>query len=188
MRFLSKMFALRVFMPRFLLILCAAVGINALLPSCLKRQAPDTGVFLGESVVAVGQNDAEILRIADEARGSLSVFFRHLTRAGAGEGDFSVKYPFAVDAGSGADTEQMWLTRIRFRNGQYYGTLASTPVYISGMKKGDRVNFIADNITDWMYVKNGKIIGGQSVKCLLERTPEDRRNEAQNKLLQMFED
>ena len=164
-----------------------ALGTGVLLPSCIKHSASAAVVLPGESLSAVDQNDSELLRIAGEARNSLSVFFRHLNRAGAGERNFSVKYPFAADAGSGVDTEQIWLTGIRFRNGQYYGTLAGAPAHISGMKNGDTVTFIADNITDWMYVKDGKIIGGQSIKYLLERIPANSRSSGQNKLLEMFE-
>jgi uncharacterized protein YegJ (DUF2314 family) len=39
-----------------------------------------------------------------------------------------------------------------------------------------------------MYVKDGQIVGGLSIKYLLEQIPKDRRTDVQDKLLGMFED
>ena len=171
-----------------LLLLCAAAGMNALVPSCRKQPVLDiAGLSPNESVLTVEQNDFEILRIAQDAQAGLSVFFRHLNGAEEGEYGFCIKYPFPADPDSGTNAEQIWLTGIRFRNNRYYGTLADTPVRISYMKKGDTVTFSPDNITDWMFVKNGEIVGGRSIKYLLEQIPKNRRSEGQNMLLQMFE-
>jgi uncharacterized protein YegJ (DUF2314 family) len=178
---LHKAFTLA-FTPRMfqLLLLCAAF-----LPSCLKQPVLDT---TGRpSTVIAAQADAELLRIADEARAGLPVFFRQLARAEAGEGNFSVKYPLPADEGGDVNTEHIWLTGIHSKDGRYYGKLAGTPVHFSGMKKGDTITFIADDITDWMYVKDGKIVGGFSIKYLLEQIPKDKRSEVQDKLLEMFE-
>jgi uncharacterized protein YegJ (DUF2314 family) len=132
----------------------------------------------------VEQADGEILQIAEDARNTLSGFFRHLNRPGAGEKEFCVKYPFPTNDYGGM--EQVWLTGIYFKNGMYYGVLASSPRQLNGMKKGDTVTFEADSITDWMYIRYDKIIGGYSIKYLLEKVPENQRSDKEFKLLQMF--
>jgi uncharacterized protein YegJ (DUF2314 family) len=132
----------------------------------------------------VEQADEEILQIAEDAQNTLSGFFRHLNRPGTGEKQFSVKYPFST--GNGNSMEQLWLTGIYFKNGMYYGVLASSPEQVNGLKKGDKVTFDADSITDWMYIRNDKIIGGYSIKYLLEKIPENQRSTGEHKLLQMF--
>jgi uncharacterized protein YegJ (DUF2314 family) len=165
----------------FLFSLCATF-----LPSCLKQPVVDT---TGRpSTVITAQADRELLRIADEARAGLPVFFRQMARAEAGESNFSVKHPFYMDEGGDVGTEHIWLTGIHFKNGRYYGKLAGTPVHLSGLKKGETITFIADDITDWMYVKDGKIVGGWSIKYLLEQIPKDKRTEVQGRLLEMFGD
>jgi uncharacterized protein YegJ (DUF2314 family) len=130
------------------------------------------------------QEDEEILQIAEDARDTLPGFFRHLIRPGTGEKQFCVKYPFAMDNNSGM--EQVWLTGIYFKNGKYHGVLANSPRQLSSIKKGDTVTFEADSITDWMYVRGDKIIGGYSIKYLLEKIPVNQRNDREHKLLQMF--
>ena len=129
----------------------------------------------------------ELLRIAENARNTLSVFFWHLNRPEAGEGGFSVKYAFSTDGAADIGTEQIWIDNITFRNGRYYGTVASSPVYLVGIRRGDRVNFHADAITDWMFTRSGRIVGGYSIRYLLEQIPEAERTEGQQRMLQMFE-
>jgi len=137
------------------------------------------------TVIPVYQDDGEIARIAEDARNTLPVFFRYLTRAGSSD-DCYVKYPFLADDDSGVDREQVWLTGIQFNNGRYFGVLASDPRHLSGKKKGDVVLIDMEAITDWMYVRGGKIIGGESIKYLLERIPEERRSDHERDLLRML--
>ena len=133
------------------------------------------------------QTNGDLLRIAASARDTLPLFFRRLLRPAKDESDFSVKYPFRADSGSGFSMEQIWLQNITFKDGVYYGVLANDPFYITAMKKGGIVSFSADEITDWMYIKNGKIVGGLSIKYLLEHIPEHERGDEQKEILQMFE-
>jgi len=133
--------------------------------------------------VEIEQSDEEITRIAENARRSLPIFFRNLARPEAGAGNFYVKYPLIADDGM----EQVWLGNIHFKDGVYYGVLANTISSMDNMKKGDKISFAPDAITDWMYVQDGKIMGGRSIKYLLEKIPETQRNEDQRKILKMFD-
>jgi len=165
-----------------LLFLCAALFF-----SC-ERQPSTNGQdrAAGAASAQAEQSDAELTRIAENARRTLPIFFRHLTGAGPGEDAFYVKYPFPADDGSGFGSEQVWLGGIHYKNGTYYGILAVEPEHLGGMKKGDTAAFNADSITDWMYVRDGEIVGGGSIKYLLEKIPEERRSEEQIKILGMF--
>jgi uncharacterized protein YegJ (DUF2314 family) len=141
-------------------------------------QEPDKTI-----TIQADRNDKHIVQIAEDARNTLPGFFRQLTRADTREDHFCIKYPFTADDGSGVNTEQVWLTGIHFKNGIYYGFLASAPRHLSGMKKGDKVMFDTDTITDWMYVHSGRIIGGDSIKYLLEKIPENQRSDEERELL-----
>ena len=134
--------------------------------------------------IEVEQSDKELEKIADNARRALPTFFRNLTRPEAGANNFYVKYPLSADDGG---IEQVWLGDIRVKEGIYYGRLANTPSLPGDRKKGKLITFDPDKITDWMYIQDGKIIGGRSIKYLLEKTPEEKRGEDQKKILKMFE-
>ena len=132
------------------------------------------------------QEDAELLRIAENARSTLLEFFHHLLRPAKGEKKFMVKYPFKADSNSGFNMEQIWLSDIQYKDGVYYGIAANTPFYISAIKKGDRVSFSIEDISDWMYISGKKIVGAASCKYLLEQISE--HNEEQQKIFEMLRD
>ena len=155
--------------------------------SCQKSSDQPTPQEPAKTItIQIGQTDKEIAQIAEDARNTLPGFFRQLTRADAKEEHFCIKYPFKADEGSGVNMEQVWLTGIHFKNGIYYGFLASAPRHLSGMKKGDKVMFDTDTVTDWMYVRGGRIIGGDSIKYLLRKIPEEQRSDEERELLRML--
>jgi uncharacterized protein YegJ (DUF2314 family) len=160
----------------FIFLLCII-----LFSSCDKSPVPDTFDRPSTSI-EFEQNDEEIAGIAENARRALPIFFRNLARPEKGAGNFCVQYPLTVDDNS---MEYVWLGGIRLKDGIYYGVLANTTSLLN-MKKGDTITFNPDAITDWMYVQDGKIIGGRSIKYLLEKIPETDRSESQRKILQMF--
>ena len=156
------------------------VCVIILLSSCDKN-ARD---FSPSPEIEVEQSDKEIEKIADNARRALPTFFRNLARPEAGANNFYIKYPLTGDDG---DAEQVWLGDIRVKNGIYYGRIANTPSLPGDKKKDKLITFNPDKITDWMYIQNGKIIGGRSIKYLLEKIPEEKRSGEQKKILKMFD-
>ena len=133
--------------------------------------------------VEIEQSDKEIERIAENARRALPTFFRNLARPETGANKFYIKYSLSTDDGA----EQVWLGGIRVKDGVYYGRLANTSSLLGDKKKDNLITFNPDAITDWMYIQDGKIIGGRSIKYLLEKIPEEKRSEDQRKILKMFE-
>ncbi|MDR1100690.1 MAG: DUF2314 domain-containing protein [Treponema sp.] len=133
------------------------------------------------------QDDEDLARIAQNARDTLPVFFRRLQTPLSGDGNFRLKYPLAADPRSGFSREQVWLTDIRFKDSVYSGVLSNTPYYVSGLTRGERMNFDIEEITDWMFTWEGKIMGGLSIKYLLEQIPEYERDEEQRRILGMFD-
>ncbi|MCL2193749.1 MAG: DUF2314 domain-containing protein [Treponema sp.] len=164
-----------------LLILTATLFVSCSGQSVSFRQATRA------TTIHMDEFDGEILRIAENARSTLNIFFRYLNMAEAGEDNFSIKYAFQVDANSGISAEQIWIGNIVFRNGRFYGIVASTPIYLTSIRRGDTVNFNVDLITDWMFTRNERIIGGHSIRYLLEQIPEGERTDGQRRTLQMFE-
>ena len=151
--------------------------------SCNKHAA---GIPADKITLHMDQTDEELYRIARHARETLPDFFLHLLRPSKDESNFMVKYPFRADRDSGFSMEQLWLSGIRFRDGVYYGDVANTPYYISSIKKGDTAAFSISDITDWMYISDGKIIGGYSIKYLLDQIPE--HSDEQQRIIKQLSD
>jgi uncharacterized protein YegJ (DUF2314 family) len=163
-----------------LILLCIVLFFACQKPSELAMSGGSSGTMLQ------AHQTEKTIQIAEDARDTLSGFFRHLNRKDSGDDYFCVKYPFAADDDSGINSEQLWLTGIQFKNGIYYGILANNPRHLNGMKKGDTVIFEMDSITDWMYVRSGRIIGGESIKYLLEQIPQHQLSDNEDKLLGML--
>jgi len=152
-----------------------------LLFSCDKN-ASDASRRLSPEI-EVEQSDKELERIADNARRALPTFFRNLIRPEEGANNFYIKYPLSDDDGN---IEQVWLGSIHLNGGIYFGRLANTTKRMETRKNGSII-IDTDKITDWMYIQDGKIIGGRSIKYLLEKIPELQRSEEQKKILLMLE-
>jgi uncharacterized protein YegJ (DUF2314 family) len=131
--------------------------------------------------------DEKLDEIALRARDTLPFFFSHLRRPAIGEKNFAVKYSFRADDGSGFAREQLWLGDIRAGTKTYTGVLLNTPFYVSGLSQGDRIDFDAGEITDWMFTRKGKIVEGRSIRYFLEQIPAGERSAEQQAVLGMFE-
>ncbi|MDR0878925.1 MAG: DUF2314 domain-containing protein [Treponema sp.] len=160
--------------------------IPFLLLACGGKAPNKAPVVTSDPTLHLSRNDEELDRIAEQARKTLPAFIRRLRRPRDGDGNFRIKCPFRADSGSGFSREQIWLSDIHFSNGAWFGTAANTPFYISGFKKGDTLSFSTDDITDWMYIHDGKIIGGLSIKYLLEQIPENERDKDQQAVRSLF--
>ncbi|MBS7230904.1 DUF2314 domain-containing protein [Flavobacterium psychroterrae] len=75
------------------------------------------------------------------------------------------------------DAEHIWLSDIEFKDGKYSGVLDNEPEYITEYKIGDKVNVDSKNISDWMYIDNGKLFGGYTIKVLRNRMSEDEKKQ-----------
>jgi uncharacterized protein YegJ (DUF2314 family) len=149
----------------------------ALLFSCEKK-APIPPAIPRDPAQALSQSDGTLGEIRRRALAELPLFIRKLQNPAPGEGNFMVKYPFPADEGSGFRHEEIWLGELRFVDGRYSGVLINQPYHVSSCRAGDRVVFSINDISDWMYLQDGRIAGGLSVKYLIEGIPELDRDAA----------
>jgi uncharacterized protein YegJ (DUF2314 family) len=163
-----------------ILLSCEAAGRQVL------RWFPSGGPS-SDPTFHLDRDNPELRRIAEEARDTLPVFIRRLQSPLEGDGNFRIKCPLETGKGGAFGREQLWLENIGFRNGAYHGTLANVPFYVPALKAGDIVTFEIDDITDWMYTRHGTIVGGRSIKYLLDQIPEHERDDEQRAVLAMFE-
>jgi uncharacterized protein YegJ (DUF2314 family) len=177
-----KMRYFGVLVPFFLLSCGKIPGRFAFFPAGTSAAGEGTA-----GTVHMAVNDAELQAIAVRARDTLPFFLSHLGRPALGERDFRVKCPFRTDNGSGFVREQIWFGDIRFKDGHCSGALFNAPFYVSGLSLGERAYFDTGDITDWMFTRKGKIVGGLSVKYLLEQIPPGERNDEERAVLAMFE-
>jgi uncharacterized protein YegJ (DUF2314 family) len=152
---------------KYLRLISALILTGVVFFSCARRNPlQDRAVFLAEG-------DPRLFDIAFKARETLPRFIWRLQHPARGERGFSVKYPLEVqgetETGGDLRWEYLWLGDIDFKNGIYYGRLLNQPRHINSVKAGDIIPFAMDDITDWMFFREDKIIGGLSIKYLAEK-------------------
>ena len=107
-----------------------------------------------------------------KARKTVGKFIDALKHPVASQTDFEVKKPFV----QGSDVEHIWLSDVQFTGSRFQGRVDNTPRKIHGLKVGQLVSVNPNEISDWVYVDNGKLVGGYTIRAHYnELTPEQKR-------------
>ena len=109
-----------------------------------------------------------------KARASLESFRTVLAAPPTGSKSFSVKVGFPW--GIKDDREHIWLTEPKLAATTVTGTINNEPVDATSLKLGEVVTAPLEDISDWMYVENGVLRGGYTLRVLLDKmSPETRK-------------
>lgn len=123
------------------------------------------------SVIMVDEKDPEMDAVIVEARSHVSEFVVALQSPQEGDRLFSVKTPIR----DGEQVEHFWVGDIRYDGTTFTGILANDPEVVRGHKLGEVVSVVPRDISDWMFVRNDRLVGGYSVRLLRKRmTPAER--------------
>jgi len=87
-----------------------------------------------------------------------------------GVDSYSVKVPVTDAHG----TEHFWLSSVEYEDGVFFGTIDNDPDMVQSVKLGQRYSVKATEISDWLYVRDGKVAGNRTLKALFSRMRPDR--------------
>jgi len=88
---------------------------------------------------------------------------------------FSVKVAFPYGKNN---REHIWLDTPSFSEGSVSGVIGNEPVYVTSIKLGQKVSAPESRVSDWMYIQDGVLKGGFTVRALLDRmSPEERERQ-----------
>ena len=119
----------------------------------------------------IGDNDAEMRRAVKMARKTLGTFVTAVQHPTASQRDFQLKKPFIHNG----TLEHIWLRDIVFHGGHFHGKVDNKPQHIPGVKLGDRVSVNANEISDWAFVDNDKLVGSYTIRVLYNCLSPERR-------------
>jgi uncharacterized protein YegJ (DUF2314 family) len=124
-----------------------------------------------DSTVAVRADDPEMAAAIATARQTIGQFVDALTHPKAGQRSFLVKIAFS----KGDQVEHLWIADLEFHGPKPTGVIADTPTR-SDLKFMERVEIDISQLSDWMYVENGKLVGGFTTRLLRKRmSPADKK-------------
>jgi uncharacterized protein YegJ (DUF2314 family) len=124
--------------------------------------ASDNSIKIEGNVISTSKDDPDMLAAVDRARRTVTQFTEHLARPRAGEEGFSIK----IGIKQRNDLELIWLGNTTFDGVTFHGVIDEAPASVRNVKVGDRKDARADEIYDWMYIADGKLVGGETIRAL----------------------
>jgi len=134
------------------------------LSGCSTNNAPDT-------LIEGGYDEQEMDAAIARARSEIDSFIAEMSK-GTGT-DFSVK----VAIEDKDETEHFWLKDIVYRNGKFEGVIDNEPGMVSNVKRGQRWSAKKAEISDWLFMRDGKMYGNYTLRPLLKTMPEEKAAE-----------
>jgi uncharacterized protein YegJ (DUF2314 family) len=119
----------------------------------------------------VSDDDKQIDRAVENAQRTLGFFIAALKAQKNGDTVFEIKKGF-ID---GDKVEHLWIKRVTYDGKNFHGQIDNRPNEVSNVHLGQRVTVAPEAVTDWMFLKDGKLIGGYTTRVLYARlSPEDK--------------
>ena len=148
-------------LTRSLTILVAVLSGFLALTGCHKSRPQD-------KVINVEGDDAQMNAAIARARSEVNGAIEKLQ--GGHVDSFSVKVPIK----DRDQTEHFWLKDVSFQNGAFTGTVDNDPDLVHTVKLGDRITAKKEEISDWLYMKDGKMHGDYTLRVLFrEMSPDE---------------
>lgn len=124
-----------------------------------------------DNVIGFAEDDAEMNAAIQKARDSLPLFWAVFRDKPPEVTYFSLK----VGISDGQGTEHFWTRDIELSDGRITAIIDNDPVMVKTVKRDQRVDVLEHDISDWMFVRNGKIVGGETLRVMLKQmSPEER--------------
>ena len=119
--------------------------------------------FAQDDVVDFARDDAEMNAAIDKARAALPQFWTRFADPADNEADFSLKLGISDDVG----TEHFWCGEIEGNAKTATCVISNEPVNVFTVSYGERVAVDPAIISDWLYYRDGKIVGGETIRVML---------------------
>lgn len=121
-------------------------------------------------VVNSSDDDPRMKAAVQEARRTWAEFEKAFAKKARNTESFNAKFPFP----SKEQTEFMWVEVTSIKGNVVTGKLGNDPVWAKDLKLGDEVKAKVSDLADWMYLQDGEMVGGYSVKVLMEQQQEEQ--------------
>lgn len=108
-------------------------------------------------------NDA-MDQAVERAQATVDWFIGALRDPQPGDASFSVKYPF----NDGGENEHIWCMEVTYDGESFSAVVNNEPVYVKSVQFGERVHFPKGKISDWMFIRDGKVQGGFTLRAMRE--------------------
>jgi uncharacterized protein YegJ (DUF2314 family) len=119
-----------------------------------------------DTLIQSGFDEKEMEAAIARAQKEVDTFIAELSKP-TGE-NHAVKVPI-TDNGQ---TEHFWLIDVSYRNGQFEGVINNEPGMVKNVRLGEKRKVSKAEISDWMFMRGGKLYGNYTMRPLLKTMPE----------------
>jgi uncharacterized protein YegJ (DUF2314 family) len=138
------------------IIVFRAMGLAALLAMTAPALAQNT-------VIPFATDDADMNAAIAKARKNLPEFWSRFAAPAPNEADFSLK----LGISDGNQTEHFWCGEIEGNAQDATCVIANEPVDVFTVAYGERVKVNPAEISDWLYYRDDKIVGAETLRVML---------------------
>jgi uncharacterized protein YegJ (DUF2314 family) len=142
--------------PFSISLILLAIGVSlALVTGCAAKR--DKGYF--------EDSDPEMVAAIAKARRTLPHFWQAYEKRDHGVSDFSLK----IRITESNRIEHFWLKDIARIDGKVTGAIEHEPKIVSNVKLGQRLEIADEEIQDWYYMRDGKMVGNQTARPMMKK-------------------
>lgn len=127
------------------------------------------GCSRSDSTIGIADDDPEMIAAINKARGALPLFWSKFEHPGPGETNFCLKV-MIHDSGH---TEHFWVNTLDKKDGKLSGNISNEPEFVHNVKLGQRIDIPDADISDWFYMRDGKMVGNYTLRVLFDHMPPD---------------
>jgi uncharacterized protein YegJ (DUF2314 family) len=110
-----------------------------------------------------------------QARDTLPLFVKAYKSPTPTQTYFSIKARFPY--GDDRNAEYMWISNLSLEESRFKGIMDNEPIYVNNIHLGDTVVVEMDDISDWMIIDNGRLLGGFTIHVLRNNMTDSEREQ-----------
>jgi uncharacterized protein YegJ (DUF2314 family) len=153
---------------RFASVFQAFVAVILAVPAVANAQGS-----AANQVVGVAGDDSAMNAAIAKAHATIGDFVRRLDRPPLSQTDVSLK----VRLTDGREVEHVWLADVHHNGTRFWGRISNDVEHLTNYHLGDSVSVELPEVSDWLAVDAGRLVGGYSIRLLRERMSPTERAE-----------
>ncbi len=125
-----------------------------------------------QSILISEYDEAEMDAAIERARREVDSFIRELSNPTGTS--HAVKVPIEDNG----EVEHFWLIKVKYEQGTFSGEINNQPETVTNVSMGQNWTAKSSEISDWLFMKDGKMHGNYTLRPLLQSMPPDEAAKA----------
>lgn len=113
----------------------------------------------------ISDDDKAMDQAVGHAQKSLGFFIAAFQANKPGDTSFEIKKGFM----DGDHVEHLWIDHLTWDGKEFHGRINNRPLDVKNVQLGEEVAVEPQDVSDWMFVKDGKLMGGFTTRVLYKR-------------------